>query len=175
MYRRLKKITSVLMIFTLCSIIAFIILGCYLSQNSEEDQYKETKIEYIAQLNYQEQKNVEEMDLYSISNIYTITKNISNNSDYKYFCIEIKNDDEWNYLKNSLGVTDCNIELDFEHDYIISFCWEISKLEYRKVHRNSGGIAYGIVEREENSYSNNTIHIYEMEEKLILQSIRLAN
>lgn len=166
------------MIFTLFSIIAFfafIIGGYYLFPNSKEDQYKETKIEYIAQLNYQEQKNEEEVSLYSIPDIYTITKNISNNHDYKYFCVEIKNEDEWNYLKSLLGVTDCDIELDFEHNYIISFCWEISKLEYRKVHRNSGKIAYGMVERKDNSYSNNTIHIYELEEKLILQSIRLAN
>lgn len=43
------------------------------------------------------------------------------------------------------------------------------------MHQNSGEISYGIVERQENSYSSNTIHIYEMEEKLILEFILSAN
>lgn len=107
---------------------------------------------------------------------YTINKDkmqsmIDKNGIDDRCCFEIRNQDDWEYVKDVLQIKNDNVELDFANYYIISFGWEIDSLKYQKARENSQEVVDGEAKRTENSYQENVIHIYRMSKNIVINYI----
>ena len=169
MYRLLKWITLILGSAACLSLIIFIFFNiCTFGVWS----WEKIELEYIDTIEIKP-----ELSESAIQNKpYTINKDkIQSVMDKNGFddrcCFEIRNQDDWEYVKDVLQIENDDTELDFTNYYIISFGWEIESLKCQKARENSQEVVDGKTVKKENSYQENVIHIYRMSKNIVMNFI----
>lgn len=170
-YRLLKFMTTILGIGAAISIIIYFGFCSYTIGILSWEKIKLEHIDTI-KINMQQEEVSETKEPYTI-NAERMAVILENNEEIDNpSCFEIRNGDDWAYVKSALNIEDNNINLDFPNYYIISFGWEIDSLECQRAKENSQEVVEGRSVKKEDSYQEGVIHIYKIEKNVIMKCIK---
>ncbi len=163
----LKKISIVGVV---CFIINFFIFRIIVVCWRGDYSWEEMEFEYVGETHYKQVCDTKELGMTPPLTINAVQiREITNSpKDREIRCFfEIRNEADWEYVKNVLNIKNCAISLDFSYYYLISINREVEKVEFNKQYCTIEKYGHDIRgKNKDDSYVPGTIYIYKMKDKI---------
>ena len=154
----------------ICFIINFLVFRIIIVCWRGDYSWKELELEYVGEAHYEQVFDTEELEMAVplTINAIQIREIVDSPKDRKVRSFfEIRNEEDWEYVKNVLGVKDCAVNFDFSFYYIISINREIENVEFNQQYYTIEQYGYEVRGKsKDDSFISGTIYVYKMKDKI---------
>lgn len=153
----------------ICAIVSIIICRILVVCWRGDYAWEKMALEYVGKAYYEQTYEEKELGTPPLTinavQINRITKAPESREIRCFF--EIRNEAEWKYVKDVLGVKDSDIQFDFCNYYLISINREVESVEFNKEYCTIEQYGHDVRGKAKtDSYMPGTIYIYKIEDKI---------